>query len=171
MKRTIILMLAVALLTLVAPNAFAANFLAESCEALGDPAVLPFQESLTPTSDDFNLAGCLADTSGLNDFVVCYTPANDCQVSLQVGYPQQGIEANIAVGVASGSCDPAPQQCQSQTGDGVVGGGLSLEAGVEVCFIVEAAVPAEQVTLIIDGDGCEDAEDTPVELESFSVSR
>ena len=165
-----ILNLTFAMMILAAPGVFA-DSLSESCDALGDPMALPFQESLTPTSDDFNLAGCFADTSGVNDFVVCYTPANDCQVSLQVGYPQQGIEANIAVGVASGSCNPEPPQCQSQTGDGVVGGGLSLEAGVEVCFIVEAAVPAEQVTLIIDGDGCEDAEDTPVELESISVSR
>ena len=161
--------LALTLLLLAAPAA--ADSLAESCEALGDPAVLPFQESMTPTSDDFDLAGCAADSSGFNDFVVCYTPENDCQLSLQVGYPAQGIEAGIGIAAIEG-CEPEPQECQSQTGSGVVSGGLAVSAGVEICFVVEAQQAEEQVTLILDGDGCGDEDqEVPVELESFSVGR
>lgn len=164
--------LATALFTflLAAPGVFAANFMAESCGTLvGPPPGFPFDETNTPTADDFNLSGCLGDTSGINDLVLCFTPENRCDIFVEVFYADEQIEPNIGIALTTGACDPTPSSCLAAAGNGGIGGATTLGAGVPVCLIVEAAIEQEPVRVAISSEG--DCGNLPVELEGFSVSR
>ena len=172
MKNSLRILVA-ALVVAATPSVVFSQFLVESCGDLVPPTFsFPFEGSFTPAEDDFNLQGACgnADTSGVNDFVVCFVPQNDCELTGAAAYVVPGPEAPTLMGaVARGVCAATPPgPCVSQTGTDLLFLDVNLTAGDEVCVIIEALRDAREVTLVLDGEGCGSL---PVELQSISVTR
>ncbi len=153
----------VALLALFSASAQAQP--AEDCTGadLGSGDMFPLNGQIAPSSDDFSMTGTGCLEQGV-DSVVCFTPTNNCTVTVSCEGDSGTQSANLFVG----PCNTSPGSCTNSTsGSAATIAGIALTAGQNVCLVCEHSSPTLNDVIITEDAGSCGA--LPVALQSFEV--
>jgi hypothetical protein len=105
----------------------------------------------------------------LTDGVKCFTPENDCNISLTGEGDVDDSATRVAI--AAGACDDTPNPCTgSGTGPMATNtiANFAVTAGTQYCFYVETTIDQQIGYTLASADGS-DCGSMPVDLQLFSI--
>ncbi|MEM6796254.1 MAG: hypothetical protein AAF725_19950 [Acidobacteriota bacterium] len=153
---------------LIALSASAVPALAQPSETctsadLGISDTFPIGGFTPVADDDFAMTGTGCSEEG-SDLAVCFTPTDDCTVTILCGIDT----GTSAVNVFDGPCSSSPAACSaSQSGSPGEISSVALVGGQNTCVVCEFSDPGLAEFSVVATAG--DCGSLPVELMSFSV--
>lgn len=136
---------------------------------------LPWSDAVTVSNwgSEVNLAALCPGVGFLQDYVVCFTPQNNCSVSAQMTLPASTSEYCLAIATSTCTATPSAVGSAAHGSDGdttVSTGPQAVSAGMEYCAVFSTDSFAT-LPLTIQAEGGTDCGALPVTLQSFRIGR
>ena len=173
MRKTLLSTLTLAAVLMVPVQPAVAGLCPDATFDGGD--TLPQQGTVIPSINDVTFGGNCAERG--HDFVVCFTPENDCAIDVRIEILDQVQEGvGSALNVFEGPCAPNINTCiDSATGQVNVSPvnllGAIVTGGTEVCVGVDLTGELPVLLRIRSSPGAPVCGSLPVELLDVGVER
>jgi hypothetical protein len=120
-----------------------------------------------PFTGDFTMTGTGCSEQGF-DYVVCFTPENDCHLLIDCGH--SGVGATVAANIYQGACSTSPASCISSASASDFGStSADVTGGTHYCIVCETTTNSGTMSLDFGTDGG-NCGAFPVEVQQFSIS-